>query len=192
MTQPNNQSSAFADATLGGIIGTVIGSLLLLGIAALWTGTVAGPSNPDFWRQAAPFAFLLVILLLLWIRPTRRLIWGIVRWTFGLRILTRKQRAELDQPKSTPNPPPSIRVSPVPGLTKHGRLNANQNLRTNALKVTWANNGMYVGTLEPSKGGRWEVLYGEHHQSLGFVDSKTVGMELLEKTDVAETKRLEA
>lgn len=158
----------------------------MIGIIALWTGTVAGPDNPNFWRQIAPLAFIAVVLFLFIIRSTRTVIVGLAKWLFSLRVLTRKQRAELAKAKTAPRPRQSLPRVIIPGETRHGRLKATENRQTKVQRVTWSANGMYVGTLTPGKAGGWEVLYGSNDEALGWVGSKTAGMELLEKTDASD------
>lgn len=82
-------------------------------------------------------------------------------------------------------------------MTKHGRLTAHWNIRTNSHLVEWSSNGKVVGRLDPGKAGGWDVFYGEDAQPhgyslmegelLGAADTLERGMEMLEAKANKET-----
>lgn len=186
MTPPDKNGSDFAKNSLAAIVGTVLGGLVLVWLAGLWSGTISGPANQDFWQQIAPFALVGLVMLLLVVSQTRRVIFNVLGWLFSLRVLTRKQRHVLPaQGKASPNQRLGLR-SGVPGLTKHGRLSALLNIHTGVLTVKWMSNRAVVGTLHPGRAGGWDVLYHETGETLGWVDSKESGMERLEMKALEE------
>lgn len=190
MTPPDNNPSDFAKDSLTSIVGTVVGGAAFVGLTALWTGTISGPANPDFWQQIAPYSLLGLTIFLLTVPQTRRVIFGALVWLFGLRILTRKQRNVLTaQGKASANQRPAAQTSRVPGLSRHGRLSANR-LQNGVLRVRWTSNRAIVGNLRPGRAGGWDVVYEETGESLGWVASKESGMELLEAKALDEHTRL--
>jgi hypothetical protein len=180
VTPPDNNPSNFAKDSLASIVGTIVGGVGVIGLAGLWTGTISGPANPDFWQQIAPYSLFGLTLALLTVPQTRRVIFGLVQWLVGLRIMTRKQRDALRaQGKEAASQRPAARVSSVPGLYKHGRLTSIR-LQSGVLRVRWTSNRAIVGNLRPGRAGGWDVLYEETGESLGWAASKESGMELLE------------
>ena len=172
---------------MSSIVGTILGGVALFGLTGLWTGTISGPANPEFWQQIAPYALAAVAIVLLAVPPTRRVVFGMVEWLCGLRILSRKQRDHLaKQSMASPAPRPALRTSGVPGVYKHGLLSAHRNIQNNCLNVKWISNNSVVGTLVPGRSGGWDVIYDETRESLGWVDSKERGMDLLQVRGLEE------
>ncbi len=178
---PPDKASGFGKDSLSSTLGTVAGGVLLIIIGGLWAGKISGPENPEFWLQIAPFVIAGLLLALPWTRHRIVQAW---KWLLDLRILTRKQQDALAAKSQSQRQ--AIRTSGVPGLTKHGRLSALQNIHTGLVTVKWTSNRSVVGTLHPGRAGGWEVVYHETGESLGWVDSKESGMERLQARAVEE------
>lgn len=163
-----------------------MGGAAFVGLTGLWTGTISGPANRDFWQQIAPYSLLGLTIFLLAIPQTRRVIFGVLVWLFGLRILTRKQRDVLAaQGQALATQRSAAQTSRAPGLYRHGRLSAHR-LQNGMLRVRWTSNRAIVGNLRPGRAGGWDVVYEETGESLGWVASKESGMELLEAKGLEE------
>lgn len=87
---------------IGGLVSTLIGAAIIAYFIAIWTGTVSGPTNPNFWQQVSPFGIALVILVLLLIPQTRRFIFSIRKplkrlatWLSGIRIYDKPRQDAL-------------------------------------------------------------------------------------------------
>lgn len=87
---------------IGGLVGTLIGAAVIAYFVAIWTGTVSGPQNPAFLRDAAPLGIGVVVLVLLIVPQTRRLMARILKpvkrlatWLSGIRIYDKRRRNAL-------------------------------------------------------------------------------------------------
>lgn len=68
----------------------------------------------------------------------------------------------------------------VPGLTRHGRLDASLNIRNQSHRVTWSSNGAFVGTLRPGARGGFDT-YDEVDDRVGWFPTVRDGMAHLER-----------
>ena len=191
MNQPDQDSPSTVGTLLLAVLANVVALIIGLYLVALWTGTVTGPPNPEFWKQVFPVALLVVFVGLLSVRRTRRFLTAplrrLGRWVRSLEISTQKQRDEVALKVAAARlPRPSARISGVAGETKHGRMRGSLSYRTKVHTIRWASNGQEVGSLVPGDTGGWDVHYLKTAESLGWVDSKEEGMQRLEAKDLAD------
>lgn len=107
-----------------------------------------------------------------------------------------KSRPELQEPRETNRTPvKGITISAPTGKVSYGDLYTRSNMNDKTLRVYW-NNGHGIGTLSPSKGNGWDVVYGLFEGSvqnefrpiapLGRADSRRDGVEMLRKRDLTD------
>lgn len=100
MADQDKKKSDLGSNSLAGAIGACVSTPFLVYLAAIWTGTISGPTNPRFWQDLAPLGIIVVLLVLFGIRATRRFILGMIRplkkpvlWIRGLRITDERRRS---------------------------------------------------------------------------------------------------
>lgn len=175
--EPHGVRSIFYDVVVG---------IVLIGLAAFYTNTLAPPANPYFWFVAIPFA-IVAFALFLTARPSRRrsLVAGIKR-LLSMRVLSKQSRDALvskgaeDLRKSQQRRASRSSWDPV----RQGSLVATR-LMTNVRRVESRSTGARVGELRPLPGDKWLVIYGQYDE-LGVAPSIAEGLQMLEARDQLE------
>lgn len=105
-------------------------------------------------------------------------------------------RPVLQQPRETSGTPGKGRVGrPPTRKVRYGELYTMPNVNNGTLRVYWEN-GKGIGTLNPSRGNGWDVVYGQFEGSvqnefrpiapLGRADSQREGVEMLRERDLSD------
>lgn len=100
----------------------------------------------------------------------------------GLTGLLVQLSAVASKPSSKPAPAAARPVATitVPGLSRHGKLQASLNIRDHSHRISWISNGAFVGTLQPGARGGFDA-YDEANSRVGWFQTVKEGMAHLER-----------